>query len=150
MNQKMKGLGFEAVRSGKGSNYITINDLGVISFSGRLRRELNIKRTESCCIYFNEEEGVLGLHIGTFNRKKNKEYEGIALQINRADTTVRAREQLANIEDEYRGYRLIPSEGVSKKLEDVEVENVAEPPDPHSRMVLVTIKRDKVPFRGGK
>ena len=150
MNERMKGLGFQSTKSSKGSDYITIDDLGVISFSGRLRRELGIKRTEMWCIYFNPDEGILAMHIGTFDIKKHKELAGIALHINRAETTVSAREQLLNIEDEHRGYSLVPLEGNKKTFNEVEVEQVTEQPDPYSRMVLVTIKRDKVPFRGGR
>ena len=46
MNKRLAGLGFEAVKTGMGSRYIVVDDLGVITFSGSLRREVGIKRVE--------------------------------------------------------------------------------------------------------
>jgi hypothetical protein len=42
----------------------------------------------------------------------------------------------------------MPEEGKAKiNYEDIEVEKFTEPPDPYSRMVLVTIKKEKTSFR---
>lgn len=144
MNRKLKDLGFEAVKTGSQSKYIVVDDLGVITFSGSLRRELGIKRTESAVIYFNGSEGVLGIHVGTFDRKKNREMAIINIS---SEWTISAREELMAIEDEHRGYVLIAEEGRRNNFEDVEVEKFTEPPDPYSRMVLVTIKKERVSFR---
>ena len=145
MNQRLKNLGFQSVKSSKSKAYITIDDVGFISFSGSLRRELSIKRTESCSIYFNPDEGLLAIHIGTFDVKKNREMT--ILQIT-SEQTIRAREELMSIQDQHPGYNLMPKEGHPKiSYEDIEVEKFTEPPDPYSRMVLVTIKKEKTSFR---
>ena len=89
MNQRLKNLGFQSVKATKSKAYITIDDVGYIAFSGNLRRELSIKRTESCSIYFNPDEGLLAIHIGTFDVKKNREMT--ILQIT-SEQTIRARE----------------------------------------------------------
>lgn len=50
--------------------------------------------------------------------------------------------------DQHPGYNLMPEEGKAKiNYEDIEVEKFTEPPDPYSRMVLVTIKKEKTSFR---
>ena len=118
MNRKLKDLGFEAVRVGSQSKYIVVDDLGVITFSGSLRRELGIKRRESAVIYFNGGEGVLGIHVGTFDRKKNRDMGIINIS---SEWTISAREELIAIEDEHRGYSLIAEEGRRNNFEDVEV-----------------------------
>ena len=142
---KLKGMGFQAVKAGKSSKYISIDDLGVISFSGGLRRELANKQKENAVIYFNPDEGLLAIHIGTFDRKKNPDMSIISMG---RDGEIRARDELLFIEDEHRGYELVPSEGKKNNFDNVEIEKVTEKPDPYSRMVLVTVKRGKVPFRG--
>ena len=144
MNDKLKSLGFQKVKSGKASNYITVDDLGLISFSGRLRRELNIKRTENCCIYFNPDEGVLAIHIGTFDRKKHQDLSITKIE---PDNTIRARDELTAIHDDYRGFTFIPEEGLKNTFDQIEVEDFKEQPDPYSRMLLVTIKKEKTSFR---
>ena len=69
------------------------------------------------------------------------------LQIN-PEQTIRAREELLAIQDQHPGYNLMPEEGKAKiNYEDIEVEKFTEPPDPYSRMVLVTIKKEKTSFR---
>lgn len=145
MNQRLKNLGFQSVKSPKSKAYITIDDVGFISFSGSLRRELSIKRTESCSIYFNPDEGLLAIHIGTFDVKKNQEMN--ILQVT-SEQTIRAREELMAIQDQHPGYNLMPKEGHPKiNYDDIEVEKFTEPPDPYSRMVLVAIKKEKTSFR---
>ena len=145
MNQRLKNLGFQSVKATKSKAYITIDDVGYIALSGSLRRELSIKRTESCSIYFNPDEGLLAIHIGTFDVKKNQEMT--ILQIT-SDYTIRAREELLAIQDQHPGYNLMPEEGKAKiNYEDIEVEKFTDPPDPYSRMVLVTIKKEKTSFR---
>ncbi len=144
MNQKLKDLGFQEVKVGSSKDYISIDQYGSISFSGRLRRELSIKKTESASIYFNPDGGQLAIHIGRFDRKKNSDM--LILNIE-PDLTIRAKEELIAIEDEYAGYHLLPQGASTHSLEDVEIENVSLPPDPHSRMVLVGFKKDKIPFR---
>ena len=144
MNQKLKDLGFQSVKVESSKDYISIDQYGVISFSGKLRRELSIKKTESASIYFNPDGGTLAIHIGRFDRKKNSDM--LILTID-ADKTIRAKEELAAIEDEYVGYHLLPQGASTHSLEDVEIENVSLPPDPHSRTVLVSLKKDRMPFR---
>jgi hypothetical protein len=145
MNQKLKNLGFQSVKTVKSKAYISIDEVGYISFSSSLRRELSIKRTENCSIYFNPDEGILAIHIGTFDIKKNREMT--ILQIS-SEYTIRARNELLAIQEQHPGYNLIPEEGKPKiNYEDIEVEKFTEPPDPYSRMVLVAIKKEKTSFR---
>ena len=125
MNKKLKDLGFQTVKpeSGKSNTYINVSDLGVISLSGKLRRELSIKRSENCCIYFNPDDGILAIHIGTFNKKKNKELDITNIS---QDYTISAREELTHIEDEYPGYTFIPQENLKNKLRSMRDKGYAE------------------------
>ena len=69
------------------------------------------------------------------------------LQIS-SEYTIRARNELLAIQEQHPGYNLIPEEGKPKiNYEDIEVEKFTEPPDPYSRMVLVSIKKEKTSFR---
>ena len=144
MSQKFKKLGFQSIKTTRTKSFVNIDEYGVISFSGQLRRDLSIKSKESAVLYFNPDEGLLAIHIGTFDRKKNKDMEIISIK---SDKTISAKTQLQNIEDEYPNYTLLPQEGSKITLEDVEIENVNEKPDPYSRMIIMTLKREKLPFR---
>lgn len=146
MNKKLKDLGFQTVKpeSGRSNVYINVSDLGVISLSGKLRRELSIKRTENCCIYFNPDEGILGLHIGTFNSKKHPQLDITNIA---QDYTISARDELTHIQDEYPGYTFIPQENLNNSFDDIEIEYIKDPPDPYSRMILIHIQKEKTAFR---
>ena len=141
MNHKLKEMGFDAIKSKDGTaKVVMVDEYGVISFNTRLRGDLKLKKWENSAIYFNSDQGILGIQIGRFDKKRDSEMPIVNM---RSDNTIQARDELRLIQDDYSQYKLIPESGQEKlRFDDVELENM----EKGSRMILITIPNSKKRF----
>jgi hypothetical protein len=141
MNHRLKEMGFDAIKSEDGAGRVVmIDEYGVISFNTRLRGDLKLKKWENSAIYFNGDQGILGVQIGRFDKKRD---QGMPIVNMRGDNTIQARDELRLIQDDYSQYNLIPESGQDKlRFDDVELENM----EKGSRMILITIPNSKKRF----
>ena len=139
MNHKLKEMGFDAVTTA-GSNFaVMIDQYGVITFNTKLRDSLELKKWENGALYFNSNEGMLGIHVGNFDKRRDKDLPVVTI----SNATISAKEELRSIQDNHPQYRMIPDQGKdNNRFEGVEIENM----DKGSRMILVEIPNSKKRF----
>ena len=135
MNSKLKDMGFTQVKKSSGSHHVYINEFGNINIGPSLARELSLRANNNCVLYFNEEENVLGIHVGVWDPKKDRDLNITLIQ----DRVIMAKDLIEAIEDQQE-IKLFPDDNVSRQLEVVEIEDM----ERHSKMVIVELpKRTK-------
>ena len=140
MSVKLEQMGFKPIKSTSGSHHVYINEFGNITFSSSLSRELSIRSKHNAVLYFNEKENVLGIHVGIWDLKKDKDLNISIIQ----DKIVLAKELIEHIEDEQE-IKLFPEGEEKRRLEVIEIQNM----ERHSKMVIVELPKrtEKRSFR---
>ena len=130
MKHKIEKRGFKQVKKTVGSHHVYINQYGNITFSNSLIREITLRRTHNAVLYFNEDDNILGIHVGVFDLKKDRDLDITIIQ----DEVIMARELIEHIEDEQE-IKLFPVGEEKRRLEVTEVEDMAR----NSKMILVEL-----------
>ena len=130
MKHKIEKMGFKQVKKTSGSHHIYINQYGNITFSSSLIREITLRRTHNAVLYFNEDDNLLGIHVGVWDLKKDRDMDITFIQ----DEVIMARELIEHIEDEQE-IKLFPVGEEKRKLEVIEVEDMPR----NSKMILVEL-----------
>lgn len=132
MKHKIEKRGFKQVKKTSGSHHIFINEFGNITFSSSLIREITLRRTHNAILYYNEDENLLGIHVGVWDLKKDKDLDITIIQ----DEVVMAKDLIEHIEDEQE-IKLFPVNEEKRRLEVIEVENM----ERNSKMILVELPK---------
>ena len=130
MKHKIEKRGFKQVKKTAGSHHVYINQYGNITFSSSLIREITLRRTHNAVLYFNEDDNLLGIHVGVWDLKKDRDMDITIIQ----DEVIMARELIEHIEDEQE-IKLFPVGEEKRRLEVIEVEDMAR----NSKMILVEL-----------
>ena len=135
MNSKLEQMGFKPIKSTSGNHHVFINEFGNIALSSSLARHISLRGNNNAILYFNEEENILGIHIGVWDPKKDKDVTINLIQ----DKVILAKDLIESIEDAQE-IKLFPEGGEQRKLEVIEIEDM----ERHSKMVVVELpKRTK-------
>ena len=132
MKHKIEKRGFKQVKKTTGSHHVYINQFGNITFSSSLIREITLRRTHNAVLYFNEDENLLGIHVGVWDLKKDRDMDITIIQ----DEVIMARELIEHIEDEQE-IKLFPVGEEKRRLEVIEVEDMPR----NSKMILVELPK---------
>ena len=96
MKHKIEKRGFKQVKKTAGSHHVYINQYGNITFSSSLIREITLRRTHNAILYYNEDENLLGIHVGTWDLKKDRDMDITIIQ----DEVIMAKDLIEHIEDD--------------------------------------------------
>ena len=132
MKQKIEKRGFKQVKKTAGSHHVYINQYGNITFSSSLIREITLRRTHNAILYYNEDENLLGIHVGTWDLKKDRDMDITIIQ----DEVIMAKDLIEHIEDDQE-IKLFPVNEEKRRLEVIEVENM----ERNSKMILVELPK---------
>ncbi len=132
MKHKVEKMGFKSIKKTSGSLHIFINELGNIMLSSGLVRELSLRPTHNAVLYFNEDENMLGIHVGTWDLKKDRDMDISIIK----DNIILARELVEHIEDEQE-IKLYPEGEEKRRLEVIEIEDM----ERKSKMVVVELPK---------
>ncbi len=132
MKHKIEKRGFKQVKKTAGSHHVYINQYGNITFSSSLIREITLRRTHNAILYYNEDENLLGIHVGTWDLKKDRDMDITIIQ----DEVIMAKDLIEHIEDDQE-IKLFPVNEEKRRLEVIEVENM----ERNSKMILVELPK---------
>ena len=132
MKHKIEKRGFKQVKKTAGSHHVYINQYGNITFSSSLIREITLRRTHNAILYYNEDENLLGIHVGTWDLKKDRDMDITLIQ----DEVIMAKDLIEHIEDDQE-IKLFPVNEEKRRLEVIEVENM----ERNSKMILVELPK---------
>ena len=132
MKHKIEKRGFKQVKKTAGSHHVYINQYGNITLSSSLIREITLRRTHNAVLYFNEDDNILGIHVGVWDLKKDRDMDITIIQ----DQVIMARELIEHIEEEQE-ITLFPVSEEKRRLEVTEIENM----ERHSKMILVELPK---------
>ena len=132
MKHKIEKRGFKQVKKTAGSHHVYINQYGNITFSSSLIREITLRRTHNAILYYNEDENLLGIHVGTWDLKKDRDMDITTIQ----DEVIMAKDLIEHIEDDQE-IKLFPVNEEKRRLEVIEVENM----ERNSKMILVELPK---------
>ena len=132
MKHKIEKRGFKRVKKTAGSHHVYINQYGNITFSSSLIREITLRRTHNAILYYNEDENLLGIHVGTWDLKKDRDMDITIIQ----DEVIMAKDLIEHIEDDQE-IKLFPVNEEKRRLEVIEVENM----ERNSKMILVELPK---------
>ena len=93
-------------------------------------REITLRPTHNAVLYFNEDDNLLGIHVGVWDLKKNQDLDITIIQ----DQVIMARELIEHIEDEQE-IKLFPEGEEKRRLEVIDIEDM----EKHSKMILVEL-----------
>ena len=130
MNNKLKSMGFQQVKKSSGTHHVYINEYGNINIGPSLARAVSLRDNNNAVLYFNEEENILGIHIGVWDSKKDRELTISTIK----DRVIMAKELIESIEDEQE-IKLFPDDKISRQLEVIEIEDM----ERQSKMVIVEL-----------
>ena len=132
MKHKIEKRGFKQVKKTAGSHHVYINQYGNITYSSSLIREITLRRTHNAILYYNEDENLLGIHVGTWDLKKDRDMDITIIQ----DEVIMAKDLIEHIEDDQE-IKLFPVNEEKRRLEVIEVENM----ERNSKMILVELPK---------
>ena len=132
MKHKIEKRGFKQVKKTAGSHHVYTNQYGNITFSSSLIREITLRRTHNAILYYNEDENLLGIHVGTWDLKKDRDMDITIIQ----DEVIMAKDLIEHIEDDQE-IKLFPVNEEKRRLEVIEVENM----ERNSKMILVELPK---------
>ena len=132
MKHKIEKRGFKQVKKTAGSHHVYINQYGNITFSSSLIREITLRRTHNAILYYNEDENLLGIHVGTWDLKKDRDMDITIIQ----DEVIMAKDLIEHIEDDQE-IKVFPVNEEKRRLEVIEVENM----ERNSKMILVELPK---------
>ncbi|SVE10296.1 uncharacterized protein METZ01_LOCUS463150, partial [marine metagenome] len=127
---KIEKRGFKQVKKTSGSHHVYINQYGNITFSSSLAREISLRANHNAVLYFNEDDNLLGIHVGVWDLKKDRDLDITIIQ----DKVIMAKDLIEHIEDEQE-IKLFPEGEEKRRLEVIEIEDMAR----HSKMVMVEL-----------
>tara|TARA_Y100000593_G_scaffold88656_1_gene171376 strand:- start:986 stop:1411 length:426 start_codon:yes stop_codon:yes gene_type:complete len=130
MNSKLKDMGFAQVKKATGSHHVWINQFGNIEFGSSLAREVTLRGNNNCVLYFNEQENVLGIHLGVWDQKKDRDLDISLIK----DRVIHCKELIEQIEYDQE-IKLQPEGDSKRKLEVTEIEEM----ERHSKMIIVEL-----------
>ena len=130
MKHKIEKRGFKQVKKTSGSHHVYINQYGNITFSSSLAREISLRANHNAVLYFNEDDNLLGIHVGVWDLKKDRDLDITIIQ----DKVIMAKDLIEHIEDEQE-IKLFPEGEEKRRLEVIEIEDMAR----HSKMVMVEL-----------
>jgi len=130
MKHKIEKRGFKQVKKSSSSHHVYITEYGNITFGSGLAREISLRANHNAVLYFNEDDNLLGIHVGVWDLKKDRDMDITIIQ----DKVIMAKELIEHIEDEQE-IKLFPEGEEKRRLEVIEIEDMAR----HSKMIMVEL-----------